>query len=103
MPIISQRTIQNLWLPLLMVFVLAACFSNPVCCAESQLQEIELESVYEPDSSEGDTSISAVLPVKFANDLLTVLNVAAMLSVVSGSDAYPSSILHGPPVTNTSA
>ena len=94
---------QHLWLPLLMVFVLAACFSNSVCWAESQVQEIELESGYVPDPAEGDTSISGTLPVKYVNDLLLVLNVAEMLSVVSGSDAYPSSILHGPPVTNTPA
>ena len=88
---------QGQWLALLMVFVLAVCASNSVCWAESKVQEIELESGYVSDSSAGDTSISATLPVKYLNDLLLVLNVAEMLSVISGSDAYPSSILHGPP------
>lgn len=94
---------QGQWLALLMVFVLAACFSNSVCWAGSQFQEIELEYGYVPDSSESDTSISGTLPTKYHYDLRLVLNVAEMLSVVSGSDAYPSSILHGPPVTNTPA
>lgn len=85
------------WLALLMVLVLAVCAGNSICWAESQVQEIELESGYVSDSSAGDASISATLPVKYLNDLLLVLNVAEMLSVISGSDAYPSSILHGPP------
>ena len=94
---------QGQWLALLMVFVFAVCASSSVCWAESQVQEIELESGYVSDSSAGDTSISANLAVMYLNDLLLVLNVAETLSVVSGSDAYPSSILHGPPVINTSA
>jgi len=92
---------QHLWLPLLMVFVLSASVCHSVCGVESLNQEIELESGYVTDSSEGDTTISATLPVKYVNDLRLVLNVAGKLSVVCGSDAYPSSITHGPPVTNT--
>ncbi len=94
---------QYLWLPLLMVFVLATGVSNSVCWAESQFQEFELESGYAPDSSEGNTSISTTLPVKYVNNLRLVLNVAERLSVVIGSDAYPSSILHGPPAFNSPA
>lgn len=94
---------QHLWLPLLMVFVLATGFSNSVYWAETQYQEFKLESGYVPDASEGDMSTSGTLPVKYLYDLLLVLNVAELMSVVSGSDAYPSSILHGPPVTNTPA
>ena len=94
---------QHLWLPLLMVFVLATCFSNSVCWAESQYQEFELESGYVPDASEGDMSTSGILPLKYLYDSLLVLNVAELLSVVGCSDAYPSSILHGPPVSNTPA
>jgi hypothetical protein len=94
---------QHLWLPLLMVFVLYATVCHSVCRAESQYQEIELGSGYAPDSSADDRLTSGIPPVKYVNNLLLVMNAAEQLSVVSGSDAYPSSILLGPPVINTSA
>jgi hypothetical protein len=92
---------QHLWLPLLIVFVLFSTVCNPLCWTQSQYQEIEMVSGYIPDSTEGDRLSVASLPVKNTGDLLLVLNVAELMSVVSGSDAYPSSILHGPPVTNS--
>ena len=98
MPVSAQRTMQALWLPLLMALVFGASVSNSVCWAESQYQEIELESEYVPDSSEGDTLITGSMPARNANNLLSVdLNVAQMLSSGTSSDAYPSLILHGPP------
>ena len=104
----TQRTMSYLWLPLLLVFVLGASISTSistsVCRAESQNQEIELESGYVPDSSDDDTSITGFMPVRNASNILSaVLNLAELLSPVSGSDAYPGCILHGPPVTNTPA
>ena len=92
---------QALWLPLLMALVFGASVSNSVCWAESQYQEIELESEYVPDSSEGDTLISGSMPARNANNLLSAtLNVAQLPSLGTGSDAYPSLILHGPPASN---
>ncbi len=89
---------QALWLPLLMALVFGASVSNSVCWAESQYQEIEPESEYLPDSSEGDTLITGSMPARNANNLLSAdLNVAQLLSSGTGSDAYPSLILHGPP------
>ena len=100
----TQRTMSYLWLPLLLVFVLGDSISTSVCRAESQNQEIELESGYVPDSSDDDTSITGFMPVRNASNILSaVLNLADLLSPVSGSDAYPGCILHGPPVTNTPA
>jgi len=97
MPDFIHRTMQGLRLPLLMVFVLCASVCNSVCWAESQYQQIELGSEYVADSFEGDRLISGALPVKNVNDLLLVLDVAERVSVISGSDAYPGCILHGPP------
>ncbi|MGB5717740.1 MAG: hypothetical protein WBN81_11675 [Gammaproteobacteria bacterium] len=95
---------QALWLPLLMALVFSVSVSNSVCWAESQYQEIEPVSGYVPDSSEGDTLITASMPARNANNLLSAdLNVAQMLSSGTGSDAYPSLILHGPPASNHSA
>ena len=97
MPGITQNTLRDLWLPLLLAFVLCSSVGNSVVWAESQTQEIELESGYAPDSSEDDTLTSGALPLQNVNDLLLVMNVAELLSAVSGSDAYPGFILHGPP------
>jgi hypothetical protein len=89
---------QGLPLLMLMVFVLCTSVCNSVSWTESQNQEIELGSVYVPDSSKGDRLIGGVLPVKNVNDLLLVLDIAEQVSaIISGSDAYPGCILHGPP------
>jgi hypothetical protein len=97
MPDITQRTLRDLWLPLLLALVLCASVGNSVIWAESQTQEIELESGYAPNSSEDDTLTSGALPLQNVNNLLLARNVAELLSAVSGSDAYPGFILHGPP------
>ena len=94
----TQNTVHHLWLPLLMVFVLCAGITNPVCWAESQQQEIELESEDEPNSSEGDKLTAGFIPGLIANDFLPYSPaLPETLSLVTGSDAYPSIILHGPP------
>ena len=101
MPVSTQRTMQALWLPLFMTLVFGACVSDSVYWVESHYQEIELESEYVPDSSEGDTLITGFMPARNANNLLSAkLNVAQMPSFGTGSDAYPSLILHGPPASN---
>jgi len=96
MQVSTQRTVQHLWHLLLMVFVLSACFVSPVSLAESQQQEIELESESEPSSSEGDNLIAGRLPDLIANEFLSSSIIPNTLSP-TGSDAYPSLILHGPP------
>ena len=98
MQVSTQRTVQHLWLPLLMVFVLCAGFSNPVCWVENQQQVIELVSEYVPDSPEGDKLATGFMEDLAANEFLSFSSAPPeRLSSVTAGDAYPSSILHGPP------
>ena len=98
MKVFTQRTLQNLWLPLLTVFVLSASLASPVCWAESQQQEIEMGSEGVPDSSEDDKLATGFLPGLLANEFLLFSPVLPEWpSSVTVCDAYPSSILHGPP------
>ena len=104
MYVFKQSTLQTLWLLLLMVFVLGDAVPNTAGWAESQHQEVGLVSEYQPDVSDDDTSISTCLSHKDAGNLLSaILNITELLAPVSGSDAYPSVILHGPPVPDTTA
>jgi len=97
MQVSTQRTVQHLWLPLLMVFLLSACFISPVSWAESQQQEIELESESEPESSEDDNLTTGLLHDLIVNKFLTLSPIILEILSPTGSDAYPSIILHGPP------
>jgi len=102
MKVSTQRTVQHLWLPLLMVFVLSASLANPVCWAESQQQKIELGSENVPDSSEDDKLATGFMPGLFANRFQSFSSpvLTERLLPVTDSDAYSSFILHGPPATH---
>jgi hypothetical protein len=102
MRVSTLRTVQHMWLPLLMVFVLCASVTNSVCWAETQQQEIELESEYVPDSSEDDKLITGFMPGLSANRFqsFSSLVLTERLLTVTDSDAYSSFILHGPPATH---
>ena len=102
MQVSTQITVQHLWLPLLMVFVLCAGITNPVCWAECQLQEIELGSENVTDSSEGEKLATGFMPGLFANRFQSFLSpvLTERLVPVTDSDAYSSFILHGPPATH---
>ena len=103
MQVSTQRTEQYLWLPLLMVLVLGAGFSNPVCCVESQQQTVGLASEDVADSSSDDKLIAGFMSVLGANKFLPVSPVIPeRLLTVTGNDAYPSKILHGPPAADNS-
>ena len=93
----TQRTVQHLWLLLLMVFVLCACITSPVSWAKSQQQEIELESEREPESSEDDKLIAGLLPDQSVNEFLSLSTLLPERLSPTGGDAYPSIALHGPP------
>jgi hypothetical protein len=97
MEVSTQRTAQHLWLPLLMVFVLCACITSPVSWAESQQQVIELESECEPESSGDDSLSSGLLSDLSVRKFLSLSAILPETLPPTGSDAYPSIILHGPP------
>jgi len=80
-----------------MVFVLCACTTSPVSWAESQQTEIELEFESEPESSEGDNFITVLLPDLVVNEFLSFSSIFPERLSPTGSDAYPSTALHGPP------
>jgi hypothetical protein len=82
-----------------MVFVLCAGFISPVSWAESQQQVIELESECEPESSEDDPLISGLLPDLSVRKFLSLSPIISAILSLTGSDAYPSIALHGPPST----
>jgi len=87
-----------MWLPLLVIFVLCVSITNPVLWAETQLQEIELVSEGETDSSDDDKSITGFIPGLTTYDFPSPCRIySGKQPPVFGSDAYPSSILHGPP------
>ena len=80
-----------------MVFVLGACIASPVSWAESQLQEIELECEKEPESSDDNNLITGLLPDLIVNEFLSLFPILPETLSPTGSDAYPSITLHGPP------
>lgn len=97
MQALTQRTVQHLWLTLLVVFVFCVSMSNQICQAESQQQQIELESGFVPGSSEDDILTAGFMPGLFANKLLPLFPAFDETLSSRGSDAYPSTSLHGPP------
>jgi hypothetical protein len=80
-----------------MVFVLSACIISPVSWAESQQTEIELEFESEPESSDDDNFITVLLPGPVVNEFLSFSSIFPERLSPTGSDAYPSITLHGPP------
>ena len=97
MQLSTQRTVQHLWLPLLMVFVLCAGIISPVSSAESQQQAIELEAESELESSDDDRLNTGLMPAQIANKFLPLSPILPETLSLTGSDAYPSIALHGPP------
>ena len=98
MQVSTQKTVQHLWLPLLMVFVLAACTLGPVIWTESQQQGIELASEIESESSGDDQLNAGLLPDLMGNKFQSLTSIFPETLSPTGSDAYPSITLHGPPV-----
>ena len=98
MQVSSLNSVQSSWLTLLVMLALCAGLASPVSRADSQQQVIELQSEELSDSSEDENMVSG-----FKLDLITngfplsppVLT--ERLLHVTGSDAYSSLILHGPP------
>ena len=80
-----------------MVFVLGACIISPVSWAESQQQKIELEFESESESSDDDNLITVLSPDPVGNEFLSFSSIFPERLSPTGSDAYPSIILHGPP------
>jgi hypothetical protein len=95
----TSGTMQHLWLTLLVVFVFCVGMSNQLCLAESQQQPLELESCFVLGSS-GDESTSGSMPGLFVKEFLSLSPSCGEALSIVGSDAYPGSILHGPPATN---
>ena len=87
-----------MWLPLLMVLVLAAGVLSPVSWAESHQQGIALESESELESSGDDQPIAGRLPDLTVNEFRELSPLIPETLSPTGSDAYPSITLHGPPV-----
>ena len=98
MQVLTQKSVQHLWLPLLMVLVLAAGVLSPVSWAESHQQGIALESESELESSGDDQPIAGRLPDLTVNGFRELSLLIPETLSPTGSDAYPSITLHGPPV-----
>lgn len=101
MQLIIHKTEQDLWLSLLVVFVLCAGLTSPISWAEDLQQEIELVSKEVADSSDDDRMTTGFIPWQTANERLSYppdLHEGRL--AISDSDAYSSLILHGPPTPN---
>ena len=81
-----------------MVLVLAACVLSPVSWTESQRQAIALESESELEASGDHQPIADRLPVLIVNEFRESSPIIPETLSRTGSDAYPSITLHGPPV-----
>ena len=81
-----------------MLFVICVSITGPVLLSETQIQEIEPRFEGGLDSSDNDKSTTGFIPGLTSNDFLSPHPVCfEILPPVFGSDAYPGSILHGPP------
>jgi hypothetical protein len=101
MRVSTQKIVQHQWLPLLMVLVLAAgIVMSPVSWMENQQQGIGLEAETESESSGDDKLMAGLLPDLMVNKSLSVSPVIPETLSSTGSDAYSSLTLHGPPVPN---
>ena len=90
------KNLQHLWITLLVVFVFCVGVSNPICLAESQQQQVELESEFVRDFSD-DVPASASLPGFIVKELRSLSPFCGEALSIVGSDAYPGTTLHGPP------
>ena len=95
----TPGTKQHLWLTLLVVFVFCVGMSNQICLAESQQQQLELESGFVLDSSD-DERTSGSMPGFFVKEFLSLSPSCGEAQSIVGSDAYPGITLHGPPAAN---
>ena len=100
MQVSIQNIVQKLWLPLLIVIVLCAGIISPVSWAENQQQVIELELECEPESSDDDPLHTGFLPDLIVNRFQSLSHALPETLSLTGSDAYPSIALHGPPARN---
>lgn len=96
MQVLTLRTVQYLWLVLLMVFVLCAAAVNPVCLAEVQQQGIELESEFVTDVPDDEPATGFMAGIYSSKVYPLSLCWNEILSVID-SDACASITLHGPP------
>jgi hypothetical protein len=81
-----------------MVFVLGVCIiASPVSWAECQQQGIEPKSKSKSESSEDDNLIAGLLSDLIGIKFLVLSLVIPEALSPTGSDAYPSLTLHGPP------
>ena len=87
-------------LPLLVVFIFCASNASLAAGLKSHPLGIELEAEGTPASTEGEALVAGIktdaIPCGFYSHALVY---SKRLPTVAGSDAYPSIILHGPPVT----
>ena len=87
-------------LPLLVVFIFCAGIANPAAGLRSHSLVIELEAEGSPGSPEGQVLVAGSKPDVKPREFYSYTRASSTrLSTVAGSDAYPSIILHGPPVT----
>ncbi len=104
MNVSAQRTALHFWLLPVMVFVFFAGIHSPACWAESQQQSFAPEFNNVPESSEGDAPATGFIPGLPASSILSSFpDAIKTLPLVTGSDAYPSIILHGPPARDRPA
>lgn len=99
MQLSTQNTVRQLLLPLFMVFVFCISIANLATGLESQQLDIKLEAGNVPGSAEDKVLMTGTLPGPLPREFpLYASVISTRLSTVVDSDAYPSIILHGPPV-----
>jgi len=95
-----QRPVHWRWFTLLTVFALCAMSALQPAWSGSQQINFELQSEILPDPSGDEKSTDNLAPgftlAALLQPVQTILIPEAQ-SRVTGSDAYPGSILHGPP------
>ena len=99
MQLSTQNTVRQLLLPLFIVFVFCISIANLATGLESQQLVIKLEAGSVPDLAEDKVLMTGILPGPVPREFPAYTSViSTRLSTVVDSDAYPSIILHGPPV-----
>jgi hypothetical protein len=96
---LSTETVRQMRLPLLVVFIFCASIANLATGQKSHPLVIELEAEGDPHSPAGGVRVAGIKPDVIPRGFYSYALVhSTRLSTVAGSDAYPSIILHGPPV-----
>lgn len=86
-------------LPLLVVVIFCASVASLAAGLKSHQLGVELEAKGVPGSSAGEALVAGIRPDAIPRGFYSHAPVySKRLPTVAGSDAYPSSILHGPPV-----